>query len=126
MFINFSNIVKCNIKYKKNFVARFTYATNERLAKLIAFQFITTTLVMCSNLYQLTRTTLNTNSIGLFAYSCCVLVQIFIYCWFGNEVKLMVCICILSQIIINKYVYICTCDNYYTFFIKNLQVKHLM
>lgn len=77
------------------FACRYAYATNARFTKIIAFQFITSTFVVCSNLYQLTRITLSANFFGLLAYTFCVLVQIFIYCWFGNKLKVIVCTFIL-------------------------------
>ncbi|XP_011882883.1 PREDICTED: odorant receptor 46a, isoform A-like [Vollenhovia emeryi] len=70
-------------------IIEYACATNARLTKIIGFQFIASTFMLCSNLYQLTRITLNANFIELFAYTFCVLVQIFIYCWFGNKLKLM-------------------------------------
>ncbi|XP_036140063.1 odorant receptor 2a-like [Monomorium pharaonis] len=45
-------------------------------------------LVVCSNLYQLAQTTLNAEYFSLILYTFCMLIEIFIYCWFGNEVKL--------------------------------------
>ncbi|XP_024880048.1 odorant receptor 46a-like isoform X2 [Temnothorax curvispinosus] len=71
-------------------IIEYAYATNARFTRIIAIQFVASTFVVCSNLYQLSRTTLNTYFVGIFAYTFCVLVQIFIYCWFGNKLKLMV------------------------------------
>ncbi|XP_024894160.1 odorant receptor 49b-like isoform X1 [Temnothorax curvispinosus] len=70
-------------------IIEYAYATNARFTRIIAIQFVASTFVVCSNLYQLSRTTLNTYFVGIFAYTFCVLVQIFIYCWFGNKLKLM-------------------------------------
>ncbi|KAG5336422.1 OR94B protein, partial [Acromyrmex charruanus] len=72
-----------------HFLYRFAYAINKRFARIIAFQFVASTFVICSNLYQLTRTKLIADFIAFFAYTLCILVQIFIYCWFGNKLKLM-------------------------------------
>jgi len=50
------------------------------------------TLVVCFNLYQLTRSTItNAKYVQLALYMCSMLTQIFFYCWYGNEVKLKVC-----------------------------------
>jgi len=65
---------------------------NEKFAKIIAIQFITSMLVVCSNLYQLAQTTLSPKYLPLVLYTFCMLIEIFIYCWFGNEVKLKVCV----------------------------------
>ncbi|KAL0116276.1 hypothetical protein PUN28_011242 [Cardiocondyla obscurior] len=55
----------------------------------IAMQFVVSTLVVCSNLYQMTKSTsLNASYLPLLLYMSCMLTQIFIYCWYGNEVKL--------------------------------------
>ncbi|XP_018052205.1 PREDICTED: putative odorant receptor 85d [Atta colombica] len=70
-------------------IIEFAYTTNEKFTRIIAFQFVASTFVVCSNLYQLTRAKLIVDLIILFAYTICVLVQIFIYCWFGNKLKLM-------------------------------------
>lgn len=57
----------------------------------IAMQFVVSTLVVCSNLYQMTKsTTLDASYFPLLLYMSCMLTQIFIYCWYGNEVKLKV------------------------------------
>ncbi|XP_024894161.1 odorant receptor 94b-like isoform X2 [Temnothorax curvispinosus] len=90
-------------------IIEYAYATNARFTRIIAIQFVASTFVVCSNLYQLSRTTLNTYFVGIFAYTFCVLVQIFIYCWFGNKLKLMVCILLVSHIIsIDKLKLTCT------------------
>lgn len=47
-------------------------------------------LVVCSNLNQLAQTTLSAKYFPLVLYTICMLIEIFIYCWFGNEVKLKV------------------------------------
>ncbi|XP_077264581.1 odorant receptor 4-like isoform X2 [Temnothorax americanus] len=66
----------------------FASVMNERFAKIIAIQFITSMLVVCSNLYQLAQTTLSAKYLPLVLYTVCMMIEIFIYCWFGNEVKL--------------------------------------
>ncbi|XP_072753282.1 odorant receptor 46a-like [Anoplolepis gracilipes] len=66
----------------------FASVVNERFAKIIAIQFITSTLVVCSNLYQLAQTTLSAEYLPLLLYTICMLIEIFIFCWFGNEVKI--------------------------------------
>ncbi|XP_070156627.1 odorant receptor 46a-like isoform X2 [Polyergus mexicanus] len=66
----------------------FASVVNDRFAKIIAIQFITSTLVVCSNLYQLAQTTMSAEYLPLVLYTVCMLIEIFIYCWFGNEVKL--------------------------------------
>lgn len=63
---------------------------NEKFKMIIAVQFSISTLVMCSNLYQLAKTTLSAEYVPMIAYTLCMASQIFIYCWYGNEIKLKV------------------------------------
>nr|XP_012230269.1 PREDICTED: odorant receptor 49b-like [Linepithema humile] len=69
----------------------FEYAIklNDKFKMTIAMQFMVSTMVVCSNLYQMTKSTsLNASILPLLLYMSCMLTQIFIYCWYGNEVKL--------------------------------------
>ncbi|XP_011705259.1 PREDICTED: odorant receptor Or1-like [Wasmannia auropunctata] len=86
--INGQNTLRACVLQHRHII-KFANAANERFTKIIGFQFITSTFVVCSNLFQLTRSRFNVNFIMLSAYTFCVLVQIFIYCWFGNKLKLM-------------------------------------
>jgi len=63
---------------------------NEKFKIIIAIQFVVSMLVVCSNLYQLAKITLSVQCFPLILYTCSMLTQIFIYCWYGNEVKLKV------------------------------------
>ncbi|XP_019700847.1 odorant receptor 4-like [Harpegnathos saltator] len=54
----------------------------------IAMQFVVSTMVVCSNLYQMTKTISFSAILPLLLYMSCMLTQIFIYCWYGNEVKI--------------------------------------
>ncbi|KYN50614.1 hypothetical protein ALC57_12171, partial [Trachymyrmex cornetzi] len=64
----------------------------------IAVQFAVTVMVVCSNLYRMAMATEHMKFVPLIVYTGCMLTQIFIYCWFGNEVKLKVYIFHLKQI----------------------------
>lgn len=66
-------------------------------AKIIAVQFAVSMMVVCSNLYRIAMATEYMKFIPLMMYTGCMLAQIFIYCWFGNEVKLKVYIFRLKQ-----------------------------
>ncbi|XP_011640456.1 odorant receptor 4-like [Pogonomyrmex barbatus] len=68
---------------------RFALLVNEKFRLIITLQFIVSTLVVCVILYQLTKTDANIIQLGL--YMSCMLIQIFLYCWYGNEVRLKVC-----------------------------------
>jgi len=74
---------------------------NEKFKIIIAIQFVVSMLVVCSNLYQLAKITLNAQCFSLILYTCSMLTQILIYCWYGNEVKLKVqitCLHILKNL----------------------------
>ncbi|XP_018365431.1 PREDICTED: odorant receptor 49b-like [Trachymyrmex cornetzi] len=47
-----------------------------------------TMVTFCTLLYQLTNSTLHADYFSLILYTSSILIRIFIYCWFGNEVKL--------------------------------------
>lgn len=71
---------------------RFARMVNEKFRMTIFIQFVVSTLVMCFNLYQFTKSTaLRAKYVQLILYMCSMLSQIFFYCWCGNEVKLKVC-----------------------------------
>ncbi|KYN42753.1 Odorant receptor 2a [Trachymyrmex septentrionalis] len=66
----------------------YAYTVNNMFAKIIAIQFAVSMLVVCSNLYRIAMARDYISFISLIMYTSAILVQIFIYCWFGNEVKL--------------------------------------
>lgn len=58
---------------------------------VIFVQFTISTLTICVNLYILMGTQITFERIMQLAiYSSCMLTQIYIFCWYGNEVKLKV------------------------------------
>lgn len=59
-------------------------------AKIIALQFAVSMLVVCSNMYRIAMAKNYMSYVPLMFYTIAILAQIFIYCWFGNEVKLKV------------------------------------
>ncbi|KAL0116268.1 hypothetical protein PUN28_011241 [Cardiocondyla obscurior] len=69
-------------------IFKFAFMINEKFKIIIAIQFVVSTLVVCSNLYQLAKVTLSAQCFPLILYTCSMLTQILIYCWYGNEVKL--------------------------------------
>lgn len=68
---------------------RYAFRLNSVFRKTIAIQFAVSMMVVCSNLYQMTKTTA-LNAVPLLLYMVSFLAQILIYCWYGNEVKLKV------------------------------------
>ncbi|XP_071572216.1 putative odorant receptor 85d [Temnothorax nylanderi] len=71
-----------------NRIFEFARMVNTRFTQIIGLQFMASTMVTCFNLYQLTKSALGTNHVLTIIYTICMLTQIFIYCWFGNRVKL--------------------------------------
>ncbi|XP_039309029.1 odorant receptor 46a [Solenopsis invicta] len=74
-----------------NRIYECAYMVNGKFAKIIAIQFAVSMLVVCANLYKLASISLAMIDGGLLTlilYTCCMLSQIFLYCWFGNELKL--------------------------------------
>nr|XP_012228783.1 PREDICTED: odorant receptor Or1-like [Linepithema humile] len=69
-----------------NVIFKFSSLLNKKFRFTITFQFIVSTLVVCFTLYQLTKTSGKFVELGM--YMSCMLTQIFLYCWYGNEVKL--------------------------------------
>ncbi|XP_012059992.1 PREDICTED: odorant receptor 46a, isoform A-like [Atta cephalotes] len=74
-----------------NRIYEYAHIVNRRFAKIIALQFAVSMLVVCANLYKLAAISLlmiNGSLVTLILYTACMLSQIFLYCWFGNELKL--------------------------------------
>jgi len=78
---------------------RYAQTVNESFAKIIGLQFAVSMLVVCANLYKLAMMTIAAELIILILYTACILAQIFLYCWFGNELKLKVNVQFLSKVI---------------------------
>ncbi|XP_018374987.1 PREDICTED: odorant receptor 4-like [Trachymyrmex cornetzi] len=70
-----------------NRIFEYAYTVNDMFAKIIGLQFAVSMLVVCSNLYRIAMATDYVTFISLMMYTGAILTQIFIYCWFGNEVK---------------------------------------
>ncbi|XP_025265984.1 odorant receptor Or1-like [Camponotus floridanus] len=70
-------------------IFKYALRLNKKFRMTIAMQFIVSMMVICSNLYQMTKSsTVDASYLPLLLYMSCMLTQIFIYCWYGNEVKL--------------------------------------
>jgi len=65
---------------------------NEKFKIIIAVQFAASTMVLCSSMYQLAKSSLSAAYVPLILYTICMCLQILIYCWYGNEVRLKVLI----------------------------------
>ncbi|RLU18705.1 ObirOr5-E7 [Ooceraea biroi] len=73
-----------------NYIFEYTYAVNV-FARIIAIQFVASAIVVCSNLYRIFVAVVENDYITtliISTYTFAILMQIFLYCWFGNKVKL--------------------------------------
>ncbi|XP_043597827.1 odorant receptor 46a-like [Bombus pyrosoma] len=83
-----TNDCKLCIRYH-NLIYRFATMINEEFKLMIFIQFAVSTLTICMNLYILTGTNISLEMIvKIIMFSSCMLTQIYILCWYGNEVEL--------------------------------------
>ncbi|XP_076377263.1 odorant receptor 4-like isoform X1 [Megalopta genalis] len=69
-------------------IYKFASMVNDEFKSVTFVQFLVSTAILCFDLYQLTQTELDTDLADTVLYASCTLMQIFYFCWFGNEVKL--------------------------------------
>ncbi|XP_032691308.1 odorant receptor 46a-like [Odontomachus brunneus] len=81
------NTLRDCVRHHDN-IFKYAMRLNSEFRMTIAMQFAVSTMVVCSNLYQMTKITSFSEILPLLLYMSCMLTQIFIYCWYGNEVKL--------------------------------------
>ncbi|KAH0948471.1 OrE12 [Eciton burchellii] len=72
------------------YVYKFAHTVNTVFALVMFIQFFISSLVLCMSVYKIsTMTTLLTLDFAyVFSYLCSMLAQVFLYCWYGNEVTL--------------------------------------
>ncbi|XP_032676599.1 odorant receptor 22c-like [Odontomachus brunneus] len=61
---------------------------NEIFSQVFFVQFLGSILILCSTVYYLSSHITIADFANLAVYTCCMFIQIFIYCWAGNEVIL--------------------------------------
>lgn len=70
---------------------RYAFMVQEKFKKIIGIQLLSSTLVVCFILYKLANTSLiSTKFLEFVLYLACMMTQIFVYCWYGNQLKLKV------------------------------------
>ncbi|GAB1867166.1 Odorant receptor [Camponotus japonicus] len=69
-------------------IIRLAKMINKVFSQVIFVQFFASILVLCTSLYHLSSHMTITDIISLIIYVLCMFVQIFVYCWAGNEVIL--------------------------------------
>ncbi|KAF3054595.1 Odorant receptor 007 [Nylanderia fulva] len=87
-----------NVLYKKSrfsehiryhlCIIRFAETFNEIFNQVLFMQFSASILVLCTSLYYLSSHITFEDFVKLAVYTLCMFVQIFVYCWAGNEVIL--------------------------------------
>ncbi|XP_071572221.1 odorant receptor 2a-like [Temnothorax nylanderi] len=81
-----SNVLRDCVRHHYD-IYRLASIVNERFRLTIAIQFIISTLGVCFCLYQLSIATTKARHIEMACYMTPYLIQIFFYCWYGNELK---------------------------------------
>ncbi|XP_076644364.1 uncharacterized protein LOC143354257 [Halictus rubicundus] len=71
-----------------NFIYRFATKVNEDFQVVLCVQFMASMTIICFTLYRITQTDLGSRLVETVMYAFCMLMQIFYYCWYGNEVRL--------------------------------------
>ncbi|KAJ3663376.1 hypothetical protein Zmor_007651 [Zophobas morio] len=80
-------LLECIIHHKK--ILSFSTDCNKFFDKIVLGQFITSALTLALTMFQLTLVApLSSESYSLLFYSFSMTTEIFLYCWFGNEVEL--------------------------------------
>ncbi|KAM0729155.1 Odorant receptor Or1 [Formica fusca] len=69
-------------------IIRLAKIINKIFSQVIFVQFFASILVLCSSLYHLSSHMTISDVATLIIYALCMFVQIFVYCWAGNEVIL--------------------------------------
>ncbi|KYN32658.1 Putative odorant receptor 92a [Trachymyrmex septentrionalis] len=79
------------IVYHHRYVYRFAERINMVFTLMIFVQFSISSTVLCLSIYKmLTKNLLSLDFAYNLSYLGCMLMQIYLYCWFGNEVTLKV------------------------------------
>ncbi|XP_076241167.1 uncharacterized protein LOC143183504 [Calliopsis andreniformis] len=92
-YSHFLNFLLAIVEHKLVFfsfyiLCRFAKMVNEEFKIIMLLQFLTSTSTICLDLYHVTETNVDEKLLDIVFYASCTLMQIFYYCWYGNEVKL--------------------------------------
>ncbi|XP_033220926.1 odorant receptor 46a-like [Belonocnema kinseyi] len=80
-------------------IVEFSRQINQIFYWVIFIQFSVSTVIICSSIYQLSRMPMGSAPfVSLSIYLSCMLFQVFLFCWYGNEV-------ILQSLNLNNSVY---------------------
>ncbi|XP_076644824.1 uncharacterized protein LOC143354510 [Halictus rubicundus] len=71
-----------------NFLFKLVEKVNKDFRVVLCIQFLSSMLIICFLLYRILKRGIGSRMIETFVYAFCMLMQIFYYCWYGNEVRL--------------------------------------
>ncbi|CAK9820172.1 Odorant receptor 94b [Anthophora quadrimaculata] len=74
--------------YHHNRIYKFAKVVNEKFSIMTSVQFLVTTTTICFSLYRLTQITLYSQILSAIFFMIAAFIQIFYFCWHGNETKL--------------------------------------
>ncbi|XP_014482554.1 PREDICTED: odorant receptor Or2-like [Dinoponera quadriceps] len=69
-------------------IYKYAKTLNNIFNQVLFFQFFGSILVLCTSVYYMSTHITGSEAATLPAYTICMIVQIFVYCWSGNEVIL--------------------------------------
>ncbi|XP_072761983.1 odorant receptor 13a-like isoform X1 [Anoplolepis gracilipes] len=69
-------------------IIRFAKMVNQVFNQVLFVQFFASILILCTSVYHLSSHVTLVDFVKLVIYTFCMFVQIFVYCWAGNEVIL--------------------------------------
>ncbi|XP_072761972.1 odorant receptor 4-like isoform X2 [Anoplolepis gracilipes] len=73
---------------EKTIMSGYAKTVNSIFNQILFFQFVGSILVLCTSVYYISIHITGAEAATLSAYTICMFMQIFIYCWAGNEVIL--------------------------------------
>ncbi|KAF3054560.1 Odorant receptor 016 [Nylanderia fulva] len=68
-------------------IFKLAFLVNSKFRTVIGVQFLMSMFVVCFNLYEISILKLDVRCIRLAIFMTAMLTQIFIYCWYGNQVR---------------------------------------
>ncbi|XP_076377241.1 odorant receptor Or1-like isoform X2 [Megalopta genalis] len=71
-----------------HFIYKFAARVNRDFQAVLCIQFLISITIICFSLYRFTQAGLGSGTIEALMYAYIMLLQIFYYCWYGNEVRL--------------------------------------
>ncbi|XP_011146336.2 odorant receptor Or2 [Harpegnathos saltator] len=80
-------ILSGHIRHHLN-IYKYAKTLNSIFNQVLFFQFFGSILVLCTSVYYMSTHITGSEAATLPAYTVCMFVQIFVYCWSGNEVIL--------------------------------------